>query len=102
MIYFNPKTKLGRWSVILITAFFIGLSIFYLLVASGMRGGETFFSNIPLAINWITIAILGISSFFTGIISIIKSKERSILVFISTIIGFLILFFVLGEFLFPH
>ena len=64
--------------------------------------GQTFFSNIPLAITGITTAIFGISSFFIGIISIIKKKERAVFVFISTIIGFLVLFFVLGEFLFPH
>jgi len=102
MIYLSPKTILGKLSVMLVIAFFVGFLIFQLLVALGMRGGETFFSNIPLAINWITIAVLGIISFFTGIVSIIKNKERSLLVFISTIIGFLVLYFVLGEILMPH
>ncbi|MFC1902332.1 hypothetical protein ACFLX3_05365 [Chloroflexota bacterium] len=42
--------------------------------------------------------ISGISAFFTGIIGIIKSKDRSVIVFIATIIGFFIIliFFVFG------
>jgi len=43
-----------------------------------------------------------ILAFFTGIIGIIKSEERSILVFLTTIFGFLVLLFVLGEILVPH
>ena len=50
----------------------------------------------------IPAGICGIAAFFTGIISIIKSKERSVLVFLTTVIGFLVLIFVLGEILVPH
>lgn len=101
--WFFPKTKLGKWSVLLIILFFLMLFVFWVLVGLvGMRGGETFFSNIPLALTGISMAILGISSFFTGIISIIKKKERAVLVFISTVIGLFILWFVSAELLFPH
>lgn len=71
-------------------------------MASGQRGGATFFSNLALSVPMLIAVISGISAFFTGIIGIIRSKERSVLTFIATIIGFLILFFVLGEFLVPH
>jgi hypothetical protein len=40
--------------------------------------------------------------FFTGITSIIKEKERSIVVVLATILGFLVLIFVSGEIISPH
>ena len=98
-----PKTKLGKWSFWLIVAFFVALGIFYLLVVpGGQRGGMTFFSNPLLAINGLTAAACGIASFFTGMFGIVKSKERAILVFVSTLIGLLVLWFVGAEIAFPH
>lgn len=101
-LYSIQKTRLGKWSIWLIIAFIVFFMTFLLLVASGQRGGATFFSNLALSVPMLIAGISGISAFFTGIIGIIKSKERSVLVFIATIIGFFILFFVLGEFLVPH
>jgi len=46
--------------------------------------------------------ISGVCSFALGLISIIKNRERSIFVFIATIIGFFILYWILAEILFPH
>ncbi|MFC1964762.1 hypothetical protein ACFLWG_02000 [Chloroflexota bacterium] len=101
-LHFIPKTHLGKWSIWFIIAFIVLFMSFQLLVASGQRGGATFFSNLALSVPMLIAGISGISAFFTGIIGIIKSKERSVLVFLATIIGFLILFFVLGEILVPH
>lgn len=100
-----PKTALGKWSVRLIVAspvFF--LLAMLILIASGERSEdiETFFSNLAIAIPMILAGICAISAFFTGIIAIIKSKDRSVIVFITTGLGFFILFLVLGEVLFPH
>jgi len=100
-----PKTALGKWSVGLI----VGSPLFFLLAMlillwSGQRSEdiETFFSNLAIAIPMLLAGICGISAFFTGIIGIIKSKERSVIVFISTFIGFFVLFLLLGEVLVPH
>ncbi len=73
-------------------------------MASGQRSevGAAFFDNLILAIPILLAGISGVSAFLTGVIGIIKSKDRSVLVFIATIIGFFILFFVLGEVLFPQ
>ena len=101
-IRFIPITTLGKWSIWLIIAVIVLFIIFQLLVASGQRGGTTFFSNLALSIPMLIAGTSGILAFFTGIISIIKSKERSVLTFITTAIGFFILFFVSGELLFPH
>jgi flagellar biosynthesis protein FliQ len=101
-LHFVPKTRLGRWSIWFIIAFILLLISFQLLVVSGQRGGDTFFSNLALSVPMLVAAISGILAFFTGIISIIKNKERAVLVFVATIIGLFILVFVLGEFLVPH
>jgi cytochrome bd-type quinol oxidase subunit 2 len=95
------RTNLGKWSVISILIFILLFALFLILVASGQKGGETFFSNLALSVPMLIAAIAGISSFVIGIISIIKG-ERSFLVFISSAVGLLVLVFVLGEFIFPH
>lgn len=97
-----PQSNLGKITAWLFIAFFLIFLIFQLLVASGESGGETFFSNIKLSILVILLAIFPISAFFTGLVAIIRHKERSILVFLAVLLGFFALIFLLGEFLFPH
>jgi hypothetical protein len=46
--------------------------------------------------------ISGIASLITGVIGILRYRERSVLVFMSAVIGLFVLFLVLGEFLAPH
>ena len=97
--HFIPKTHLGQWSIWLITVFIV---LFIIIVASGQRGGATFFSNLALSIPMVIAGISALLAFFTGIIGIIKSKERSVLACSSTIVGFFILLWVSAEILFPH
>ena len=98
-----PKTKLGKWSVGLIIAFFLLLATGVTVVSVfKQEGGKTFFDNL-----WISIPMLGagasaIAAFITGIIAVIKQKERSILVILGALIGLLVLWFVVGEILVPH
>jgi hypothetical protein len=100
------KSPLGRWSVGLAVAFVLFFALFQVLVASGLRG-PIMFSGRPVPfINWslplYAAGISGIAALVTGLISIIKSKERSILTFLATLIGLLVPLFLLGEFLIPH
>jgi hypothetical protein len=97
-----PKTVLGKWTVGSIIAFFVFFASLVLLAVSGEKGGDTLFDNPRLAFAGIFAALSALAAFFTGIFSIIKSRERSPVVFVSTAIGFLVLLFLLGEFLFPH
>ena len=60
---------------------------------------RTFRPIVPMSA---VVIVVGVAAFVTGLISIIKGKERSILVFIGTLVGVFALIFVLGEFLFPH
>jgi len=92
-------TKPGRLSFFLIVQFFLFFLIFLLVAVSGQRGpGFNPWLAIPIGIA----GLCGIAAFFTGIVAILKEKERSVTVFISTAIGFLILLFAVGEFAVPH
>lgn len=101
-IYFMPKTTLGKWSVGLIITFVVFFVSFQLLVAIGQRGGETFFSALILTVPIIIVGISGISALVTGLIGVIWSKERSVIVYLAIAIGFLVLVFGFGEVMFPH
>ena len=104
-----PITALGKWSVGLIIAmpllFFIGASFTNSLYQS-IPAGNTILEDITnrpaLALTMLAGMAAGISSFVTGILDIIKQKEYSLLVFISSIIGALLILFLAGEILFPH
>jgi len=93
---------MGKWSTGLIIAFFLFVAVFLILVASGQRGGDTFFSNLALAIPGLLAGVSAVSAFLTGIIGIVGSRERSIVVFLATAIGLFLLILIIGEIVFPH
>lgn len=96
-----PKTKLGKWSLGCLGLFVLFLLIGNTVVASGQRGGETFFDNLYISIPMILAGLAGIAAFVTGFISVIKVKERSPFVYIATVIGLLLMIFLAGELLGP-
>jgi hypothetical protein len=98
----SPKTPSGKWSTGFIVAFVVFLVAFPILVASGQRGGETFFDNLVLTIPILLAGASGVLALFTGLIAVIGKRERSILVFLAVLIGLLVLLFGLGEVMFPH
>ncbi len=90
--YSLPKTALGKWSI----GGIVGSIVFALL--AGLM--DEFFTKYAIANTLMLVAgISGASAFFTGIIGIIKSKDRSVIVFTATIIGFIIIlvFVIFGE-----
>ena len=104
-----PKTKLGKWSVRLIIAMFLLFVVgrlFYLKIYTSVSAGETILRDIAirpgLGLSMLSGFASGIIAFITGLAAIIKNKERSILVFIATIIGALLILFLMGEIIFPH
>jgi UDP-N-acetylmuramyl pentapeptide phosphotransferase/UDP-N-acetylglucosamine-1-phosphate transferase len=82
-ISLKPKTTMGKWSTGLIIAFFLFVAVCLILGALGQGGGDTFFSNLTLGIPGLLAGVSAVSAFLTGIISIIKSRERSVLVFLA-------------------
>ncbi len=99
-----PTTNIGKWAGWLMAAAFLLFIVFIIVVATGFRGGETwdFFADFWPTLPMLLAGVAALSSLVTGLIGIIKSKERSLLVFLTTGMGFFTLFFLLGEFLSPH
>jgi cytochrome bd-type quinol oxidase subunit 2 len=91
---------MGKWSLYLIVTTIVFFIILSLLAASGQQGGDTFLDNLALAIPGLIMIVSGIAAFFTGIISIIRSRERGILVFIATLLGLFVIIFIAGESIF--
>ena len=82
-----PKTFLGRWSVGLTIVF---ISSFVLAqVLSGLAGvellGPGFNPVLAVVLNIVFIGTSG-AAFITGLISMIKKRERSVLVFVDIVI----------------
>jgi uncharacterized membrane protein HdeD (DUF308 family) len=48
------------------------------------------------------LAVVGVVGFVFGVISFAKSKDRSVLIFLSLLIGLVIIFWAGAEMLFPH
>ena len=101
-IKFLPKSKLGKWSVGFICAFFLILFVFFKIAKTAEIKGDSFFDTLSLAIPLMLVGISGVLALILGAISIIKSKERSITVFISCLVGLLVLLFALGEMFVSH
>lgn len=104
-----PKTNLGKWSIFLIVLmpilFAIGGSFTNTLYES-VSSGDTILEDIVkrpvLSLTMLSGMLSVILAFAFGIISIIRKKERSPLVYISTILGFLLILFLIAEIVFPH
>ena len=105
---FLPQSCFGKWSVGLIVAmpvfFYIGMSFvdFYESVPAGKTIPHDIVVRPGVALPMLAGFISGIAAFFVGIISITRKKDHSVLVFLSTAIGFLVLLWCLAEILFPH
>ena len=103
-----PKSNLGKWSIGLIILtpilFYMGMSFvnFYESVPSGKTILQDIISRPGVALLMLAGFFSGIAAFFCGIIGIRRKKDYSVLVFISTILGFLVLLWVIVEILFPH
>ena len=104
-----PGTSLGRWSVGLIAImpilFAIGSSFSNSLYKS-IPAGRTILADIAarpfLAITMLAGMVAGICGFITGILAIAKQKENTLTVYVSTLIGGLLMLYLVGELAFPH
>jgi len=107
-ISFGPKSSLGKWSVGLIIIvpilFYIGMSFvgFYESVPAGETIPHDVIARPGLALSMLGGFFSGIAAFFCGIIGLLRKKDYSVFVFISTVMGFFVLLWVIGEILFPH
>lgn len=105
----TPTTILGKWSIGLIIAmpvlFVLGSSLANSLYKSAPAGGTILADTAArpaLALTMLAGMAAGISAFITGLIATFKQKEKSLLVYISTAIGALLVLFLTGEIVSPH
>jgi len=105
---FLPKSNLGKLSIALIVIvpilFYLGMSFvsFYESVSAGKTIPQDILNRPGIALPMLAGFIFGIAALFCGILGITKKKDYSVLVFISTILGFCVLLWVLAEIFFPH
>jgi len=104
-----PRTALGKWSIGLIVAMpllFITGSSFTNSLYSSVPAGDTILADIAarpsLALTMLAGMAAGISAFITGLLEIIRKKDNAVLVYISTLIGALLIIYLACEILFPH
>src|SRR3989344_7140204 len=103
MVYWLPKTKLGKISLWVII---LGIVIFYIQYWLGMLfpnpeppvGLDLLIRIIPVFVGIATICTSGV----TSLISIIKKKDKAILLFISALMGLLGFVVILGELFIQH
>ena len=104
-----PGNRLGRWSVGLIAImpilFVIGSSFSSSLYKS-VSAGRTILADIAarplLALTMLAGMAAGISGFITGLLVIVKQREKALLVYISTMMGGIFTLYLVAELAFPH
>ena len=103
-----PETSAGKWSTWLLLVFLVLFIIAQIIAAVGRDRGafetgdlnNTYITSILRII--IPAGISAIAAFVLGLVSTIKFEERSWLVYLSIVLGFLVLSLVFGEFLFEY
>ncbi len=97
-----PRTPLGRWSVRLTTGSVLLFGVFFVLVASGQKGGDSFFSNLWLSGTILPAAGLALAGGAVGAVAAIKETERSLGVSAAVLLGVIVLMVIVGELALPH
>jgi len=82
-----PKSTLGKWAAGLAIAFIVLITV-------------KIQASLPLPTFF--IAALGLAGFITGIVAVFKNRDRAILIFLSFIVGLIIMLWTAAEFMFPH
>ena len=96
-----PETESGRWAGRLLIVAVLLIGAFSALVASGQRGGDTFFSNL-----WLSVTILGgagaaLAAGCLGGVAL-RHGDRSAVAILAVVVGALVLLYSAAEIAFPH
>lgn len=92
--YFYPKTKLGKISFWL-TMFGVALMYIPYWIAIATK------SSSAVSLGFLSIALIAIFGLIS-FLSILKYKDKAILLFLSSFFGLLGILLILGELLIPH
>ncbi len=97
--YILPKTKLGKYAAALIlVAIILVAAINVLSMNIDIQAESTgFFGNMPLAVMALGAFSCAIISTITGLVAVIKNKERSVLVYVCVLIGAMAIYFGIAQ-----
>jgi len=95
------STKSGRWAAGLLILAGMCFGAFFGLVASGERGGDTFFSNTALSTAILSAAGASIASGCAAVVAV-RHGDRSVVLPVSILVGGFVLFFIAAEIALPH
>ena len=93
----TPKTILGKWSVVL-NAFFLIAIITSIVLVKGL--GILSFDDHWWDVTVPLVFLASIVALFTGIISVRKNKESSVLVYLSIFVSICAILFIIFHSLF--
>jgi hypothetical protein len=97
-----PRTVLGRLSAGLLGGFVVMLGLFFVIVASGQRGGDAYIDNLWLALPMTAAAISGAAAGLIGLWAIVGRSERAPIIFVALAVGFVVIAWSSAEVLLPH
>lgn len=97
-----PRSRSARWSVNLVLGSVLSFAAFFGLVLSGQKGGDTVFSNPWLAGTITAAAVSAVAGAAAGLDGILRLRERSPAVLVTTTFGLLVLAYAIAEVAFPH
>jgi hypothetical protein len=90
--------------IAMFTLFIVGMS--FVRMYESVPAGDTILADVVgrpgVALSMLAGFGSGIAAFVTGFLAIIRNKERAFLVFVSTIIGALLILFLAAEIAFQH
>lgn len=87
----KPQTKLGRWSVWLNAFFLITIGSSIILVnVLGILSYDDHWWDVTVPITFLA----SIVALILGTMAIIKNKERSVFVYVSVVVGLLVILFI--------
>lgn len=90
-------TAVETWSLSLDALFAVLLLVFFVLVASGQRGGTTFFSNPLLSVTLLLTAGSAIAGGVIATVALFRPGQRSLVLLIPVVVGAFVLYFTLAE-----
>ncbi|TJX15825.1 hypothetical protein E9840_01280 [Tissierella creatinini] len=98
--YILPKTRLGKYAVIFtVIAIILVVTINALSINMDIPTDDTgFFGNLLFAVMALGALFCTIISTITGLVAVFKNKERSALVFLCILIGYLAIYFGAAQF----
>lgn len=98
-LFHGPQTRIGRWALVFAVSFVL---FFVTMTGWGDRSDNLragFWADPLGAFLVISTALCGIACGLASAISIIRKHERSVLLFLTLIVGAFVCLFALGEFL---